>query len=142
MRHRVALVSMALGIVAAGNAQANDATQVIYDLSALKNRPVAAPMATARSPELRLPSTSLPLATPSRDGVTHYSGDDLEFNPPRNHRRGFDGAARGGNGKDPGNDRDPGNNQDPTPNPEPGTMLLLGSALASGARFVRRRRGA
>jgi hypothetical protein len=136
MRRRVATLSVVLGLAVAGSAQANDATQVLYDLSDLRTQRVAqAPIAHA--PEFGVPSNQLPISTPSLerrglDAGWTQSGDDLEFQP-RGHlgRRLGQGvqAPRGGNE----------NSNQPTPNPEPGTMLLLGSALASAARFARRR---
>lgn len=139
MRRRVATLSVVLGLAAAGSAQANDATQVLYDLSELRTQRVAqAPV--AHSPQFGVPSNQLPISTPSLEtrGIENgwlQSGDDLELDHHRGHvgRRLGQGvqAPRGGNGN--------GNGSQPTPNPEPGTMLLLGSALASAARFARRR---
>jgi hypothetical protein len=124
-----------LGLLASGSARANDATQVIYDLSELQTHRVAAP--TAREADhVGLPTNSLPISTPSLDGRSDggsgdVSGDDLELRD--NHRH----AGRHlGNGV--GAPRQ-GGNTNATPNPEPGTMLLLGSALATGLRFARRR---
>jgi hypothetical protein len=79
MRHRVALMTMALGLVAAASARANDASQLIYDLSAMKNQPAA----TASAPKAGDHSfhvTSLPLTTPSLnarpgDNGAPFTGD-------------------------------------------------------------------
>ncbi len=137
MRHRVALMTMALGLVAAASAQANDASQLIYDLSAMKNQPVAHATSAPKAKDHNFHVTSLPFTTPSLnvrpgDSGAPYSGDALELREPNHHAHVANGvgAPRGG-------DTQP--NQ-PTPNPEPGTLMLLGGALASGARFVRRRR--
>jgi hypothetical protein len=136
MRRRVALVTMALGCTLAGSALAYDATPVIYDLSALQDTKLqATPAARA---DRGVPMSSLPLTTPSLDsgsGVTTLYGESVdEIRRPEKRPRVSPGAGapRGGNENDP----------NPTPNPEPGTMLLLGSALASGARYVRNRRKA
>jgi hypothetical protein len=43
MRLRVVLLSMALGVVVAGNARAYDGTGVIYDLSTLRTQPASKP---------------------------------------------------------------------------------------------------
>jgi hypothetical protein len=136
MRHRVALATMALGCVMAGNALAYDVTPVIYDLSTLQEMQPADPAPQA---EHGLAMPTLPVSTPSQEpgstlGETLYSDGALELRGPNRNPRILPGAGapRGGNENDP----------NPTPNPEPGTMLLLGTALASGARYVRRRRSA
>lgn len=142
MRHKVAFLTMALVAFAAGSARANDATQLVYDLSALRAPRVLAPAAASRSADYRMPTSSLPLATPSltrtNEGQTVYDGTELELRRP-NHN--------GHVGTGVGSPRNPGNGgngvpdpRQPAPTPEPGTMMLLGGALASGARFIRRRR--
>jgi hypothetical protein len=125
MRHRVALMTMALGIMAAGSARAHDATQVIYDLSALRTPQVTAPRPSVI---VTLPQTNLPNSTPSNLST---EGDALEqWQRPHGSFHGTGvGSPRGGN-EPP---------KDASPTPEPGTLLLLGSALASGARFARKR---
>jgi hypothetical protein len=136
MRHRVALVTMALGCVMAGSARANDATSVIYDLSVLQE-PKLQHSAAARA-DRGVPMANLPLSTPSlesgRDGTVLFGDGVDEIRQPGRQPRVVPGvgAPRGGNDNDP----------NPTPNPEPGTMLLLGSALATGARYMRTRRKA
>lgn len=132
MRHRVALMTMALGIMAAGSARAHDATQVIYDLSALRTNQVAAPRPSVI---VTLPQTNLPISTPSNlgtDGLT-TEGDALEQwqRPHGSYHGNGVSSPRGGDQGNGGND--------PSPTPEPGTLLLLGSAIASGARFARKR---
>ena len=139
MRHKVAFMTMALVAFAVGSARANDATQVVYDLSALRAPRVLVQTAPSRTAEYRMPSSNLPLATPSvssrsSEGQTLYSGDDLEVRRP-NHR-GHVGTGVG-SPRNPNGGPDP---RQPAPTPEPGTMMLLGGALASGARFIRRRR--
>lgn len=135
MRHRVALATMALSCVAAGSALAFDATPVIYDLSALQE--VQATEITPQA-ERNLSLSDLPLATPSVGSGTQGDGGDwtdgdMQLRTPERRPR----VQPGGSPRDPQNE-DP----NPTPNPEPGTMLLLGSALASGARYMRKRRKA
>jgi hypothetical protein len=134
MRHRVAFATMAAGCVMAGNALAFDATPVIYDLSALQE--VQAPQLTTK-PEQGLSLTNLPLSTPSQNsghGDTWTSDGDLELRQPQRGPRVEPGAGSPPQNQDP--------EPNPTPNPEPGTMLLLGTALASGARYARQRRKA
>lgn len=146
MRRFVALATMALVVSAVGSSHALDATRVIYDLSELQGSGLEAPASGGGSStsSSTLPIGSLPISTPSQDsrlseGLQLQSGDDLELVPKNGHvgRRSDPGsqAPRGGNGDSNGN-------QNPTPNPEPGTLVLLGGALASGARYVRRRRNA
>jgi hypothetical protein len=132
-------MTMALGVAIAGSARASDATRVIYDLSALEPLRVATP-ATRNGIAPALGTGSLPLSTPSVDsdldrGGADFSGDDLELrrNPSPLHGVGA-GSPRGGQ-----DDPSSGNN-DPSPTPEPGSMLLLGGALAAGARRWARRR--
>ena len=135
-------MTMALVAFAVGSARANDATQVVYDLSALRAPRVLVQAAPSRTAEYRMPSSNLPLATPSlsslsSDGQTlysDYSEGDLEVRRP-NHR-GHVGTGVG-SPRNPNGGPDP---RQPAPTPEPGTMMLLGGALASGARFIRRRR--
>lgn len=141
MRQKVAFMTMALAAFAVGSARANDATQVVYDLSALRAPQTQAAAAPSRTAEYRLPSSSLPLATPSLssrsgDGQTLYNGDDLELRQPNRHGHVGTGV---GSPRNPGGTPNGQPNQ-PAPTPEPGTMMLLGGALASGARFIRRRR--
>lgn len=143
MRQKVAFMTMALVAFAVGSARANDATQVVYDLSALRAPRAPTQAAPSRTAEYRLPSSSLPLATPSLssragDGETLYNGDDLELRQPNHRGRVGTGVGAPRNpGGTPNGDPNP---RQPAPTPEPGTMMLLGGALASGARFIRRRR--
>lgn len=142
MRRLVALATMALVVTAVGSSHALDATRVVYDLTELQGQEFEAPASGGGSTSSALPVGSLPLSTPSQDsqlreGLVLQSGDDLELGSRHGQsgRRPSTGvqAPRGGNGN---------TNDNPTPNPEPGTLVLLGTALASGARFVRRRRSA
>lgn len=141
MRHKVAFMTLALVAFAAGSARANDATQVVYDLSALRAPRAHAPAAPSRTADYRIPTSRLPLTTPSLDSRSNdgtlYSGDDLEVRQPNHHSHVGTGV---GSPRNPGNGGTDGNPQQPAPTPEPGTMMLLGGALASGARFIRRRR--
>jgi hypothetical protein len=143
MRHLVATTVMALVLAAAGNALAADATRVIYDLSSLRASPAATSTPRATH-EIQLPSSSLPLASPSL-GTRGLTEDPMGVGnldlARRTHGNGWIGTAagapRGGRGRDLGlSGTDP--QRAPSPNPEPGTMLLLGGALASGIRFLRR----
>jgi hypothetical protein len=134
MRHRVALLTMALGVMAAGSARAHDATQVIYDLTAHRSLQSSAPKASP-SHDVTLPTTSLPISTPSLSGPDAGQGDiDVQ-----QIQRPHGGLAANGVGS-PRGGKDP--QGTPNPTPEPGTMLLLGGALASGARYLRRRSNA
>jgi len=142
MRHLVATTAMALVLAAAGNALAADATRVIYDLSTLRASP-AVTSASRATREIQLPSASLPLTSPalaSRGLSEDQPGlGDLDV-ARRSHGTWVGataGAPRGGRNGDQGQGQtDP--QRAPSPNPEPGTMLLLGGALASGIRFLRR----
>jgi hypothetical protein len=133
---------MTLGLVAAGQALALDATRVVYDLSELQGESVSTPSPRGESQTLGLPMGNLPISTPSNGSTNDgflQSGDDLEILGRRgNSGRSGQGvnAPRGG-GSGGNTDREPQN--DPTPNPEPGTLILVGSALAAGARRMRRR---
>jgi hypothetical protein len=135
MRHRVALMWMALGLVLAGSAAAHDATQVVYDLSTLRTPQVTQTAHRAPS-NIALPADPTPLATPSlqRNPGNEPLLDDSNrevMDPKRTRHAGVGaGSPRGGNDNPPTN---------PSPTPEPGTLMLLGGALASGARFFRRR---
>jgi hypothetical protein len=128
---------MTLSLAAAGSALAFDVTPVIYDLSSLGTE-LSSPASHMAPPEATIPLSTLPMTTPSL-GSNSNGGDILQSEnglevSPTNRRPRVDpnaGAPRGGNTQ-----------PDPTPNPEPGTMLLLGSALVSGARYARRRRRA
>jgi hypothetical protein len=128
---------MTLSLAAAGSALAFDVTPVIYDLSSLGTE-LSSPTSHMALPQATIPLSSLPMTTPSL-GSDPNGGDILQSEnglevSQTNRRPRVDpnaGAPRGGNDQ-----------PDPTPNPEPGTMLLLGSALASGARYARRRRRA
>jgi hypothetical protein len=131
-------MTMALGLATAGQALALDATRVVYDLSELQGQSVATPSPRSEAQPMGVPMGSLPISTPSlgsRDGFIE-SGDDLEV-LGRHGNTGRSGhgvqAPRGGGSG--GNQ----NQNDPTPNPEPGTLILVGSALAAGARRMRRR---
>jgi hypothetical protein len=136
MRQRVALMWMALGIMTAGSAWAHDATQVVYDLSTLRTPQVAVPAPHANR-DMAMPATPAPMSMPSlqRNGNNDLPLDDGNMevrNRNHNPHPGVGaGSPREGQGGGPTNN--------PSPTPEPGTLLLLGGALASGARFFRRR---
>jgi hypothetical protein len=135
MRLRVAITWTILGTLAAGGAWARDATQVVYDLSTLRSPQATAPTAQA-SKDLDTPASPILLPLPSQlpgsGGDVGISDGNLEERPinHRPNRSIGSGSPRGG--QDPPSDN-------PSPTPEPGTLLLLGGALASGARFFRRR---
>jgi len=141
MRRLLASMSMALAVSAAGAASAHDATRVIYDLSSLQRHPVVA-RAPSGSSNFKLPTGNLPLMTPSAPANRGDAspiltgGDDLEVLNPK-HGGGPIGSrivTSPGGGKGSGSDR-----SSSLPNPEPGTMLLLGSGVLAGARYLRRR---
>jgi len=141
MRRQVALFSLTLGLVTAGNVCALDATRVVYDLTELQGQPVSAPSHRGETQSLGLPSGSLPISTPSlgsNDGFLE-SDTDLEIvgRHPNSGRtgHGVNAPRGGGSGGSGGNE----NSNNPTPNPEPGSLVLLGGALAAGARRLRRR---
>jgi hypothetical protein len=115
MRLRIVLLSMALGVVLAGNARADDSTADIYDLTTLRSQ-----------------------AKPDDKGPPDH--DDLGDKTP--HDRRDWGHERGrGRGRDRHGDVDLGEERqsEPSPTPEPGTMLLLGGALVAGMRRFRKR---
>jgi hypothetical protein len=133
MRRRVALLTMAMGVVVAGNARAHDATQVIYDLSSIQPTRVAA-SAPRSQHEVALPSVGSPISSPSFEPGEPQLGDlELRRQPGPGLGSVSVGSPRQGG-------QDTGGQNDPSPTPEPGSMLLLGGALAAGARRWARRR--
>src|SRR5262245_19221498 len=108
MRHRVALVTMALGSALAGSASAYDATPVIFDLSALQEPSVQRPIADRA--DRGVPMAGLPLATPSVDSddsdVTQlFSENGDELLPPKSGTPSVPGT-----GATPPSDRHDGGN--------------------------------
>ena len=137
MRRLLASMSVAVAVSAAGAASAHDATKVIFDLSELQRHTIQAPAPSVNSHTM-LPMGSLPIGSPRESGrlgdvpKISESEDGLEISPKHG------GAPSGGRiGGSPGGGK--GGGPASSPNPEPGTMLLLGSGLAAGARFLRRR---
>jgi hypothetical protein len=134
---RLTLVSMTVVLMLAGTAFANDGTQLIYDLTELGDR---TPMST--SPELfeghGVPSsgTSPRALHPGHSDLSiDWSAGDFELKLKRPRPQPRAGSTV--------NNTLPTDNDPPyeaTPNPEPGTLLLMGSGLAAGARFLRRRK--
>jgi hypothetical protein len=144
---------MALALTAAGSARAYDATRVIYDLSDLRVDTYKSSAPAGRTSSFSAPVGNLPIATPS---LGHGSGDGnfesdtdgnllLDTNHGHVGHLGSNGSPRGGgptgngNGGNGDNGKGGRGGNNPTPNPEPGTILLLGSGLAAGARYLRRR---
>ena len=134
MRRLLASMSMVLA-VSAGAASAHDSTKIIYDLSELQHHKIVAPAPSKNTANYSLPMGSLPVGAPSGEGSV--GGDRLI----RESDEGMEIGKRHGGVSVPGVGRTPGKGGSgtSTPNPEPGTMLLLGSGLAAGARFLRRR---
>jgi len=139
MRRQVALLSMALGLVTAGQACALDATRVVYDLTELQGQSVSTPSPRGESESIGLPMGSLPISTPSLGSDDGFLESDTDLEIVGRHRNtGRTGqgvnAPRGGGSGGSGS----GSNQNnATPNPEPGSIVLLGTALAAGARRLR-----
>jgi len=134
---RLTLVAMALVLSMAGSALANDGTKLIYDLTELGHKtPVS------RSSEMfeghGMPDMG---ATPrtSPTGPSELSIDWTGGSFELSHRRGRPQPRTGSTAQNtlPSNNDRP---YDATPNPEPGTLLLMGSGVAAGARFLRRRK--
>jgi len=141
MRHRVAAITMALGVTIAGNALAADATRVIYDLTALRASP-AATSALGAQREGPAPTMSLPISTPSlgergswEDGTG--VGDLESARRPHGSWTGTTAGLPRHGRQTPSGQTQPG--RDPSPTPEPGSLLLLAGALATGMRYRRRR---
>ena len=127
---------MALGAVLTGNARASDGTAVIYDLSTL------GPNAASKPGDKGPPGHDDPSDHDRRDWG-HGHGHDGDHDRGPGHGHGHDGDHDRGRGHGHGHDGDgdPGGQREgnPSPTPEPGTMLLLGGALAAGARRFRKR---
>jgi hypothetical protein len=148
MRRAVAITTVALALAAAGSARAGDATRVIYDLSAVR-APNAVPRAEQGSPQVAVPMHSLPISMPSardhrREGELGYehSGHNLELLDRSSRRTGRGQPWRAPGPRGQLQEQPPGTDNPLPPataNPEPGTMLLLGTGLAAGARFLRRK---
>ena len=135
MRRLLASMSMVLA-VSAGAASAHDSTKIIYDLSELQHHKIVAPAPSKNTANYSLPMGSLPVGAPSGEGSVRGSErliQEGDGNMEIGKRHGA--VSLPGVGRTPGK----GGNGRNTPNPEPGTMLLLGSGLAAGARFLRRR---
>jgi hypothetical protein len=137
MRLRVVFLSMALGVMVAGNARAYDATGVIYDLSTLGTETASKPSDKGSNDR-----AGEGVLTPNgrRDwgherGRGHGRDHERGRGHGRDHERGRGDWRDRDGGVDPGNERQ----TDPSPTPEPGTMLLLGGALAAGMRRFRKR---
>jgi hypothetical protein len=135
---RLTLVSMTVVLMLAGSAFANDGTQLIYDLTELGHKtPVSTGSELFEGHGTPEPGTP-PRAWRSRhsDLSIEWSAGDLELKHRRNRSRPQPGSTVH-------NSLPPDDNDQPfeaTPNPEPGTLLLMGSGVAAGARFLRRRK--
>jgi hypothetical protein len=125
---------LALGV--AGVSSAHDGTKVIYDLSELGTRDLEPISEAAVDHEMGTPQGSALPRSGSPDFWIEWSGGNFEL--VRRHR----GGATPNNPTAYAPPRNGGtiNPATATPNPEPGTLVLLGSGLAAGARFVRRRK--
>jgi hypothetical protein len=122
----------------AGSAFANDGTMLIYDLTELGRK---TPVSTGSD---MLESHGTPQADPAArasragrgDMTFDWSDGNLELK--RRDRTPRSGSGTGFHNTQPQNDPSPG----ATPTPEPGTLFLMGSGVAAGARYLRRRKSA
>jgi hypothetical protein len=135
MRRLLASMSMVLAVSAAGAASAHDATKVIFDLSELQQHKIVAATPSKNTTNYSLPMGSLPVGAPSgengfRNGERSIDESDGAMEIGKHGR----GTGMPGVGRTPGK----GTGRQ-TPNPEPGTMLLLGTGIVAGTRFLRRK---
>jgi len=138
MSRLIGSLTMILALCVAGMACAHDGTKIIYDLSELGARDLEPISQAAVDHEMGTPQGSALPRPGSPDFQVEWSAGNLEL------------VRHGRGGTTPNNPtaytppRNGGtiNPAATTPNPEPGTLVLLGSGLAVGARFVRRRKAA
>jgi len=133
---RMTPVLMALVLSLAGSALANDGTMLIYDLTEL-GRGTPASIGSERSADHGAPALGAsPRMSPMdrTDLAIDWSAGDLELN--RRNGRSRSGPSSGMQNTVP--QEEPRNGA--TPTPEPGTLFLMGSGVAAGARFLRRRK--
>jgi hypothetical protein len=134
---RMTPVLMALVLSLAGSALANDGTMLIYDLTEL-GRSSPASEISERSADHGAPALgATPRMSPMdrTDLAIDWSAGDLELN--RRNGRSRPGPSSGLKNSAP---QDEPQRNGATPTPEPGTLFLMGSGLAAGARFLRRRK--
>ena len=133
---RMTPVVMALVLSLAGSAFANDGTMLIYDLTELgRGNPVT--VSSERSADHGAPELgAAPRMSPTdrTDLTVDWSAGDLELN--RRSRSPRSGPGSGMQNTVPQDEPRDG----ATPTPEPGTLFLMGSGVAAGARFLRRRK--
>jgi len=138
---RLPLVTMTVVLSMVGSAFANDGTMLIYDLTELGKK---APTAISPGSEMFVghgapQSGSTPRVSPAGrpDLIFDWSGGDLELSRPNRTPRA--GARSGFQSTPPQGEQ---GDNGATPTPEPGTLFLMGSGVAAGARFLRRRKAA
>lgn len=133
MSRLIGTLSVALVLFVAGTASADDGTKVIYDLSGLGQTDLRPISDSAVSETSRPQPSSVRSGADPAEFQIQWSAGDLEL-----VRRGHSHAPNNGTKlySPPKRSHNP---PVAAPNPEPGTLVLLGSGLAAGAGFMRRR---